>query len=122
MLGLLPLERVRALVAEARAQRSALITPELIELAAEVGQDARVVIDLSVAREPLVVVERGTRLPENLTARERDVASLVARGLANKQIARQLGISVGTVKIHVHRILEKTGLPSRAAIAGSTVR
>jgi DNA-binding NarL/FixJ family response regulator len=122
MLGQLPLERVRALVAEVRAQRSALIAPELIELAAELGQDARVVIDLSMPHEPLVVVEPVTRLPENLTARERDVASLVARGLANKQIARQLGISVGTVKIHVHRILEKTGMPGRAAIAGSTVR
>jgi non-specific serine/threonine protein kinase len=57
-----------------------------------------------------------------LTARERKLVLLVVQGLSNKQIARQLGISVGTVKIHVHRILDKTGLPSRAAIAGSIVR
>jgi DNA-binding NarL/FixJ family response regulator len=39
-----------------------------------------------------------------LSAREREVARLVARGLANKEIARELGLSQGTVKMHVHSI------------------
>ena len=42
-----------------------------------------------------------------LTAREREVAHLVAQGLANKEIARQLGLSHGTVKLHVHSIFLK---------------
>lgn len=52
-----------------------------------------------------------------LTSRERDVAALVARGLTNKRIAAVLGISVATVKDHVHRILAKSGLETRAAVA-----
>jgi len=52
-----------------------------------------------------------------LSQREIDVLSLVARGLANKQVARQLGITESTVKTHVSGILSKLGLPSRTQIA-----
>jgi DNA-binding NarL/FixJ family response regulator len=44
---------------------------------------------------------------KNLSPREGEVALLVARGLANKGIARELGLSEGTVKQHVHSILLK---------------
>lgn len=54
-----------------------------------------------------------------LSERESQVAGLVAEGLTNKEIARRLGISIGTTKDHVHRILEKTGFPNRAAIAAA---
>lgn len=52
-----------------------------------------------------------------LTPRERDVAHLVSAGLRNAEIAAELVVTVATVKDHVHRILRKTGLPSRAAVA-----
>jgi len=42
-----------------------------------------------------------------LNNREREVAFLVTRGFANKEIARELGLSHGTVKQHVHSILLK---------------
>jgi DNA-binding NarL/FixJ family response regulator len=45
-----------------------------------------------------------------LSPREREVALLVARGLSNKEVARELGLSEGTVKAHVHSILQKLGL------------
>jgi DNA-binding NarL/FixJ family response regulator len=45
----------------------------------------------------------------HLSPREREVALLVARGLANKEIARELGLSNGTVKLHVHKIFLKLG-------------
>jgi len=48
-----------------------------------------------------------------LSPREREVALLVARGLANKEIARELGLSLGTVKLHVHSIFLKLGMQSR---------
>ena len=54
-----------------------------------------------------------------LTAREREVALLVARGLTNRQIAQQLSISEYTVANHVRKILKKLGLRSRAQISSS---
>ena len=50
---------------------------------------------------------------ENLSPREGEVALLVARGLSNKAVAHELGISDGTVKIHMHSILQKLGTKSR---------
>ncbi len=52
-----------------------------------------------------------------LTAREREVALLVARGLTNRQIASELSISKRTVDNHVANILKKLGLRSRAQVA-----
>jgi DNA-binding NarL/FixJ family response regulator len=48
-----------------------------------------------------------------LTPRERAVALLIAGGLTNKQVARELGLSQGTVQNHVHTILQKLGVTSR---------
>lgn len=48
-----------------------------------------------------------------LTAREREVAALVARGLTNREIASELFISEATAKRHVENILSKLGLDSR---------
>lgn len=55
--------------------------------------------------------------PENLTERETDVLKLIARGLANKQIARSLFIGDKTVKTHVSNILMKLGVRSRTQAA-----
>jgi two-component system nitrate/nitrite response regulator NarL len=52
-----------------------------------------------------------------LTARERQILGFVARGLSNKAIAKQLGISHDTVKLHVRHILSKLGLGSRVEAA-----
>jgi DNA-binding NarL/FixJ family response regulator len=52
-----------------------------------------------------------------LTAREIEVLSLLERGCGNKDIARQLGIEVATVKNHVHNILEKLRVRRRGEAA-----
>ncbi|MFC5848801.1 helix-turn-helix transcriptional regulator [Deinococcus petrolearius] len=52
-----------------------------------------------------------------LTAREREVLTLVARGLSNPEIGAALGIRAGTAKIHVERILSKLGASDRAGAA-----
>ena len=53
----------------------------------------------------------------SLTAREREIALLVARGLRNKGICRELQLSEGTVKVHVHNIFQKLGISSRMILA-----
>jgi DNA-binding NarL/FixJ family response regulator len=52
-----------------------------------------------------------------LTRQERRVAVLIRRGHTNRQIAEKLVIEIGTVKRHVHNILEKTGCLRRAEVA-----
>ncbi len=59
---------------------------------------------------------------EALTQREREVCGLVCDGLSNKEIANELNRSVGTVKNHVHAILEKLEVPRRGGIAGRVMR
>jgi two-component system nitrate/nitrite response regulator NarL len=56
---------------------------------------------------------RMTENAETLTAREREVLLLVAEGLPNKAIARELGISEHTAKFHVGSLLGKLGAASR---------
>lgn len=50
---------------------------------------------------------------ENLTGREREIVGLLAQRKSNGEIARELGIAVGTVKTHVHHILEKLDVEDR---------
>jgi two-component system nitrate/nitrite response regulator NarP len=57
------------------------------------------------------------RAADQLTSRELDVARLVARGMRNKEVARQLSITEGTVKMYLHNIYEKLNLGSRVELA-----
>lgn len=54
---------------------------------------------------------------ERLTAREEEVLGLVGEGLANKQIARRLGISEKTVKAHLGSVFQRIGVQSRTEAA-----
>lgn len=61
--------------------------------------------------------EAGTaRLASVLSPRELEIVRLIAKGLRNKHIAEQLGITEGTVKIHLHRIYEKLHVDGRLAL------
>jgi two-component system nitrate/nitrite response regulator NarP len=52
-----------------------------------------------------------------LTGRERSIAGLVAQGLRNKDIAAELGITEGTVKVYLHGIYGKLGIENRTELA-----
>lgn len=105
------------------------------------GRDGRAAADLATARdtferlgakpdlealrqlnERFGLSQPAAPLPERLSAssltpREREVLPLLAQGMTNRQIARELVISVKTAEIHVSNILAKLGLSSRAQVA-----
>mgnify|MGYP001298600813 CR=1 FL=1 len=58
----------------------------------------------------------------DLTAREQQVLELVEQGFKNKEIASELGIRPGTVKIHLKHIFEKTGVRGRYGLALSGLK
>jgi two-component system nitrate/nitrite response regulator NarL len=66
---------------------------------------------LRAERRPQTATEAG------LTEQERRILELIAGGLSNKLIARELDIAEGTVKVHVKHILRKLGLRSRVEAA-----
>jgi NarL family two-component system response regulator LiaR len=75
-----------------------------------------------IARKLMEQVARGKDKREqppstDLTEREREVVSLVAHGLSNREIAQKLNISHGTVKTHVSNILSKLDLSDRTQLA-----
>jgi DNA-binding NarL/FixJ family response regulator len=55
--------------------------------------------------------------PFELTHRELEIASLVAEGVSNREIAGRLDVTEGTIKVHLHNIFTKAGLSSRTALA-----
>jgi two-component system nitrate/nitrite response regulator NarL len=66
---------------------------------------------------------RSDRYPRGeLTAREQQVLELVEQGFKNKEIANDLGIRPGTVKIHLKHIFEKTGVRGRYGLALSGLK
>lgn len=60
--------------------------------------------------------------PDILTAREREIASLVAGGENNRQIGEQLHITENTVKNHIKNILDKLTLDNRVQLTGYAIR
>jgi two-component system, NarL family, nitrate/nitrite response regulator NarL len=56
-------------------------------------------------------------LPSRLTQRESEIMRLVCAGLSNKEIGRELNLSDGTIKIHLHHIYQKLAIHNRTALA-----
>jgi PAS domain S-box-containing protein len=76
---------------------------------------SRTVIEKLVAiRDPGRAAGPGAGVAD-LTARERDVLALVCRGLADKQVAKELGLSLNTARNHVAALYRKIGVHSRTA-------
>ena len=92
------------------------------EILAKLRQAARgeTVFTDSLMNLLLGAMREGTPPPPNeecLTTRERQILRLIAEGKSNKNIARELDISDGTVKVHVKNLLRKLNLQSRLEAA-----
>jgi DNA-binding NarL/FixJ family response regulator len=74
-------------------------------------------IDPKAARELLGVRRTPSAAAVELTPRETEVLALVRQGLANKQIARRLGISERTVKAHLTSVFQRIGVVDRTQAA-----
>jgi predicted ATPase/DNA-binding CsgD family transcriptional regulator len=86
------------------------------------GMDTGQLVALALEQRASPVAGASSRsAPTKLTARERQIAGLVARGLSNKEIASKLVISQRTAETHVEHILVKLGFTSRAQIAAWAV-
>ena len=65
-------------------------------------------------QQPLAEVPQSAPIPDNpLTQREREILALIASGKSNSEIAESLYIAAGTVRVHVHAILQKLEVRDR---------
>jgi len=99
-----------------KALLSREVDVELLVTAARAAVQGLVVFDADIAQQLLPVDDGGRGAEtavESLTPREREVLQLVAEGLTNKAIARQLYISDHTVKFHMNTVMSKLGAQSR---------
>ena len=84
------------------------------EIAAAIATVHRGEMALEPAVQAQLVGALARGAPDELTPRELEVLSLIARGLSNREIAEELVISMATVKTHINRVLMKTGSRDRA--------
>ena len=119
---------VELLEAGAQAVGSLADPPERFARRIEAAQNGEVLLSPDEAAAVVgrlqllsqLCVDQGVdvRRCERLTAREAEITNLLAQRFDNARIARELGIAIGTVKTHVHKVLEKLDVESRG-LAGT---
>ncbi|MET9226348.1 LuxR C-terminal-related transcriptional regulator [Lentzea sp. NPDC003310] len=112
--GSRPQEPWNRVVADARDRALAQAGPRRASRARSLGE--------RLDHAALLAYVSATRSGEPLTARQRQIADLVADGLTNTEIAVRLGISVATVRTHVTQMLSRLGLSSRTQLAARMAR
>jgi two-component system nitrate/nitrite response regulator NarL len=67
---------------------------------------------------PVIHGSKSARSPErHLTARQKQIVTMLKVGASNREIARVLGVTEGTVKVHLHRIFRRIGVTNRTQLA-----
>jgi DNA-binding NarL/FixJ family response regulator len=87
---------------------------ELMDMKMQPALERALALRESAAPAAMLAAARESA-PDALTAREREIAGLMADGLSNHDIAERLVITEGTVEVHVKHILGKLGLRSRTS-------
>lgn len=100
------------------------VQPQELARAVRAAYAGEALIDPAVAARLVdaIAQPRGEPPAERLTAREQEVLALIARGMSNKLIARELALSEKTVKNHVGHLLAKLGVSDRTQAALHAVR
>lgn len=99
------------------ALASATPTPALNDAQIKVMQTVASILGLALQPNASTPQTQDLEAIALLTAREKEVFALIPLGLSNAEIGEKLGISAGTAKIHVERILSKLGLSDRTQAA-----
>jgi NarL family two-component system response regulator LiaR len=95
------------------------VQPKELARAVRAAHDGEVLLDPCVAARLVDAIAQrpGEEPAGQLTQREREVLELIGRGLSNKRIALELGVSEKTVKTHVGHVLAKLGVADRTQAA-----
>jgi DNA-binding NarL/FixJ family response regulator len=113
----------RALQAGARGFVSADCAPEVLGAAVRAVAGGQPYLDTGLGRLVLDLVVGSTQpRPYGLTPAEYEVVTLLPRGLMNREIAAELGITENTVKTHLRHALRKLAVRDRAQAAALVVR
>jgi len=108
-------QKLEAWLGPLREQFGAAAADALLAEGRALDLDGAVALAMSGPEEP--PLSPGPRAASPLTAREQEVAGLLARGLSNRQIADELVISLHTAQRHVENILSKLAFSSRTQVA-----
>ena len=100
------------------------VQPKELARAVRAAHNGEALLDPSVAARLVEAIAQpaGEEPRDELTPREREVLELIGRGLSNKRIALELGVSEKTVKTHVGHLLAKLGVTDRTQAALRAVR
>jgi two-component system, NarL family, nitrate/nitrite response regulator NarL len=90
--------------------------PSLLIECMDAVVDGKAWVDREIAERTRLARERAASTPP-LTRRERELIELVRQGLRNRDIASELGVTEGTVKVYLHAIFDKLRVENRTELA-----
>jgi DNA-binding NarL/FixJ family response regulator len=98
--------------------------PAMLRLAVRTVASSGTFVDPRTAGKLVTLATKGRRAkgPFGLTLQEMRVLELLPRGLTNREIGRELGVSEQTVKTHLHHAMKKLKANDRAEAAGIVIR
>ena len=93
----------------------------LVQCLRQVANGQRLLPSRSSDQLPEELAAVAENEPMLLTEREREIMRLVSVGLSNKEIARRLNLSDGTIKVHLHKMFQKLAISNRTELAALAI-